>query len=116
MLSTKTVHCSVPWKSSTIKKPPRSRYSRSFAACASLEPRDVPVAARIVDRPARAAALPHAAAPADRRVHEAREDPLGRLPEVRRQLEVVVFDAGILAPLHGVGDGDAHQAQGYDQR
>ena len=30
------VHCSVPWKSSTIRKPPRSRYSRNFAACASV--------------------------------------------------------------------------------
>src|ERR1017187_6081148 len=32
MLSTKTFHSLVPWKSSTIRKPPRKRNSRSWAA------------------------------------------------------------------------------------
>src|SRR6185503_20375468 len=33
--STKIAHCCVPWKSSTMKNPPRSKYSRRRAASLS---------------------------------------------------------------------------------
>ena len=69
---------------------------------------DVPVGLRVVDRP-RGAAIDPLVAPADRRVHEARERPLGGLLIIGRQIEVVVLDARVLPERLGCGERDAHE-------
>ena len=72
-------------------------------AQAADQRRDVAIAARVIDGPARAAELP-LTAPAERRIHETREHPLGGLAEIGRQLEIVVLDPGVLAKRQGIGE------------
>ena len=148
MPASKTAHSSDPWKSSTIRKPPRRRYSRRaglllaplpVADLDRVEPgpieliavldvdglldgaavdageaphreHEMALGARVVGGPAGVAlapvavAAPEAAATAEasiaageRRIHQAGEHPFGGLAPVRRQREVFILAAGVLA-------------------